>query len=125
MISILLILLLIINNNLIDDIDLALESIRKAEDIGADTSILVDELNSILECEDCNDIKDRIKAIIDEADELRYQALANNSRVAVVTYLSAVIGAFLASFFGIYLYDLWLAYRDNRFLNMRIREKED
>lgn len=124
MISILLILLLI-NNNLIDDIDLALESIRKAEDVGADTSILIDELNSILECEDCIDKSDRIKTIIDQADELRYEALANNSRVAVVIYLSAVIGAFLASFFGLYLYDLWLAYKENRFLNMRVRERED
>lgn len=128
---ILLLILLLLNSMSLDDaIDRALESINAAEDAGAETSVLVDRMNKVLEqmeCDKCiDDIKAELASIIKEAEALRDEAISKKEMNAIFIYSIYVpIASFLVSFFALYVYDRWKVYDDNKFLSMRIKERED
>lgn len=125
-----LIILLIIDPSIDGYIEQTLASIRSAEEFGADTSSLVERLEQVVDsmkdCLECrDDAKIELNSIIDEANSLREDAINDANLSAAYAYVSAAIIAILLSIVAIYVYNRWKIVEHEKFMNMRIREREE
>ncbi len=122
--------------------ELALESINKAQVAGADVSHLVDRYNLALNLtdqadngsfhscnssEDCNEQAVTIFVkLLDDADLLKEQAIVASSFQKLMNVsIYAPITSFVTSIIGYWSFKRWKSHRNERFLEMEIKVKQE
>ena len=131
------------NSNLVaTSADLALESMNEAQFAGADVSGLVDRFNlalnltyqadndSFSSCKSDDDCNDKAVTIfvklIDDADLLKEQASAASTFQKLInSSIYAPVASFVISLAGYWAFKRWTSLRNERFLAMEIKVKQE